>query len=108
MRTTLTIDDDLADILKHRAREVGRPFREVVNTAIRAGLAERTRPRPHVAPNTFPHSFSFRPGIDLDKLNQLVDELEAEAYAAGQRAAPKTRRETRHDSSRRQRPRSCT
>jgi hypothetical protein len=33
-------------------------------------------------PKTIPHAFGFRPGIDLNKLNQLADELEAEAYAA--------------------------
>ncbi|MCY4026124.1 MAG: hypothetical protein OXH75_07385 [Acidobacteria bacterium] len=32
-------------------------------------------------PKTIPHSFGFRPGVDLDKLNQLADELEAEATA---------------------------
>ena len=32
-------------------------------------------------PKTFPHSFGFRPGVDLDKLGQLSDELEAEAFA---------------------------
>src|SRR5262245_26605787 len=106
MRTTLTIDDDLDGLLKRRARELGRPFKDVVNTAIRAGLGEHVRPRAHGAPKTIPHSFGFRPGIDLDKLNQLVDELEAEAYAAGQRSAGKSRRSARHDSSRRQRPRS--
>jgi len=26
------------------------------------------------------HSFGFRPGIDLDKLGQLADELEVEAF----------------------------
>ena len=30
------------------------------------------------APKTIPHSFGFRPGVDLDKLGQLADELEAE------------------------------
>jgi hypothetical protein len=51
---------------------------------------------------TIPHAFGFRPGIDLDKLNQLVDELEAAIYAAGQR--PGLGRGARPD--RRQRPRS--
>ena len=32
-------------------------------------------------PKTFPHSFGLRPGVDLDKLGQLSDELEAEAFA---------------------------
>jgi hypothetical protein len=27
-----------------------------------------------------PHDFQFKPGIDLNKLNQLCDELEVEAY----------------------------
>jgi hypothetical protein len=37
-------------------------------------------------PKTFSHAFGFRPGTDLDKLNQLSDELEAEVYAAGSRS----------------------
>jgi hypothetical protein len=81
MRTTLTIDDDLAALLKQRARELGLPFRDVVNRTLRAGLGEQARPRS--APKTIPHAFGFRPGIDLDKLNQLVDELEAGERSLG-------------------------
>jgi hypothetical protein len=106
MRTTLTIDDDLAGLLKRRARELGLPFKDVVNRTLRAGLGEQARPRRHPAPKTIPHAFGFRPGIDLDKLNQLADELEAEGYAAGQRSPPRLRKAARHDSARRQRPRS--
>ncbi len=32
-------------------------------------------------PKTILHSFGFRPSVDLDKLGQLADELEAEAFA---------------------------
>jgi hypothetical protein len=71
MRTTLTIDDDLAGLLKRRAGELGLPFKEVVNTS-RAGLGEQARPRSDSVPKTIPHSFGFRPGIDPDKLNQLA------------------------------------
>jgi hypothetical protein len=43
MRTTLSLDDDLADdlaaILNRKARHSGRSFKEVVNAAIRRGLA---------------------------------------------------------------------
>jgi hypothetical protein len=28
-----------------------------------------------------PHVFGFRPGVDLDRMNQLVDELESEETA---------------------------
>ena len=95
MRTTITLDDDLAGLLKERARELGVPFKEAVNRTIRAGLAEAVAARRGPATKTIPHSFGFRPGIDLDKLGQLADELEAEAFA-----------EKLNDSSRRKRPRS--
>lgn len=81
MRTTLTLDDDLASLLEQRARETGMSFKEIVNRAIRAGLGEQARKRRGPAPRVLPHSFGFKPGVDLDKLNQLADELEAEATA---------------------------
>ena len=95
MRTTLTLDDDLAGLLKQRAQELGVPFKEAVNRAIRTGLGGAAQARPHSAPKVIPHSFGFRPGVDLDKLGQLADELEAEAYA-----------DKTHDSARRKRARS--
>lgn len=98
MRTTLTIDDDLAGLLKQRAHELGVPFKETVNRAIRAGLGEAAKKRRGAAPRTLPHSFGFKPGVDLDKLGQLADELEAEAFTA---TAERSR-----DPARRQRSRS--
>jgi hypothetical protein len=106
MRTTLTIDDDLAGLLKRRARERGVPFKEVVNRTLRAGLGEQAKSRRSAAPKTLPHAFGFRPGIDPDKLNQLADELEAEGYAAGQRRPRRLTQAGRHDSARHQRSRS--
>jgi hypothetical protein len=97
MRTTLTIDDDLAGLLKRRARELGVPFKEALNRAIRSGLGEAARPRRGAVPKTIPHSFGFRPGVDLDKLNQLADELESEAFVAASRSPrdPARRQRTR-------------
>lgn len=95
MRTTLTLDDDLAGLLKKRAGELDIPFKEAVNRTIRAGLGEAAAARPRPAPKTISHSFGFRPGIDLDKLGQLADEFEAEAFA-----------EKVHDPAGRKRPRS--
>ena len=97
MRTTLTIDDDLAGLLQQRARETGVSFKETVNRTIRAGLGQSGKRRLGRAPKTVPHSFGFHPGVDTDKLGQLADEMEAEAFAA---AASK------HDPARRKRPRS--
>lgn len=85
MRTTLTIDDDLAAILEREMKRKGMTFKELVNAALRRGLAAEQAVPPRKKVVTRPHNFGFKPGIDLDKLNQLADELEAEAVAEGLR-----------------------
>ena len=87
MRTTLTIDDDVAAILQRETKQKGMSFKDLVNATLRRGLAaERTDLSPPPLVRTRPVDLGFKPGIDLDKLNQLSDELEAEAFAAGHRA----------------------
>jgi hypothetical protein len=44
MRTTLTIDPDLADALRKKAHRARKPFKQVVNETLRAGLVAQ-RPR---------------------------------------------------------------
>jgi len=79
-RTTLTIDDDLAGILRRKAHELDLPFKELVNTALRKGLTDNsTEMQLHVV--VPPHDFgSPRAGLDFDRLKQLVDELAVEDY----------------------------
>ena len=87
MRTTLTIEDDLAAILKKKASEQGHSFKEVVNGLLRAGIAasgDHPAPRKPVIVATRP--LGLRPGYDPDKLNQLVDELEVEEHLKKQQA----------------------
>ncbi len=80
MRTTLTIDDDLAGILQRKARELDKPFKELVNTALRKGLAESLTEKKRKI-TVRPHDFgAAKAGLDMDRLNQFVDELEVEDY----------------------------
>ena len=83
MRTTLSIDDDLAAALKATAHSNGTTFKAVVNDAIRRGLSTGEKPlgkreRFHVisAPR------GFLPGVDPLQLNQLIDELEVDEVLA--------------------------
>ncbi len=79
MRTTLTLDDDIADSLKEQARLLNAPFKRIVNDVLRRGLspgAQEDRPVFRVTPL---HG-GFRPGVDPLKLNQLNDELETQAF----------------------------
>lgn len=80
MRTTLTLDADVAADLKRRSRETGRPFREVLNEAVRAGL--RGAPARRTPYRLKPASLGgVLPGVDLDRALRLADALEDDAIA---------------------------
>ena len=79
MRTTLTLDDDIAHSLKERARLLNKPFKQVVNDTLRRGMSPavgETRALYRVRPLRS----GFAAGVDPEKLNQLNDELEVEDY----------------------------
>ena len=78
MRTTLTIDDDVAAKLRELAHRRKVPFKEVVNSVLRRGLVAQEGRVKSTAPFKVEVFRSrFRPGVDPLKLNQLNDELEA-------------------------------
>jgi hypothetical protein len=79
VRTTLTLDEDLAVLLREEAARSRRPFRQVVNQAIRTGLRTDAAPQARRPFEVRGHSFRMRPGFDPDKLGQLADQLEADA-----------------------------
>lgn len=83
MRTTLTLDNDLAQRLKQAAARDSKPFKEVVNDTLRAGLGLRDKPvkkSGKIALRTF--RSRLKAGIDETKLNQLADQLEVESFLA--------------------------
>ncbi len=89
MRTTLTIDEDVAQALKDLSRKRGTSFKSVVNEVLRRGLT--TGEKPSAAREPFRVSSAprgFRTGIDPLKLNQLADELEIERFMAQSHAEP--------------------
>lgn len=81
MRTTVTLDPDVAARLRQEMRRTGDGLKVVINRVLRLGFGTSGKgPRA----NRFevrPHAFGFKPGIDLDRLNQLVDELDVDAAA---------------------------
>jgi hypothetical protein len=76
MRTTVTLDDDVAARLKALARRKRIPFKRALNEAVRAGLRTGRALSPPPAPYTQP--MGLRPGINLDKALQLAFALEDE------------------------------
>jgi hypothetical protein len=77
VRTTLTLDDDVAGKLKSEARRSGRPFRDVVNEFLRRGLNSVRETKP-----TAPFKVAARdlgemkPGVSLDSTADLLEQIE--------------------------------
>jgi hypothetical protein len=91
MRTTLTLDEDVAKRLREKARRTGDSFKEVVNSTLRRGLTgEKPSPRlPRFEVKA--KACGFRTGVDVRRLNQLNDELELEEFQRRLREeSPKT------------------
>jgi hypothetical protein len=77
VRTTLTLDDDVAADLHREARRRGVAFRLIVNEAIRRGLRPtEVEPAPFIV-NARP--MGLRPGLDLDDIEGLLELLDGPA-----------------------------
>jgi hypothetical protein len=75
MRTTVTLDPDVAARLKETARSAGISFKEALNSTVRRGF-ERGDVKPHPYRLPHPQRLEARPGVNLDKALQLAGELE--------------------------------
>lgn len=75
MRTTLTLDDDVASLLNKEARKSGESFKHIVNRFLRLGLMaskQPTRKRFVVKP----WKLGPPPGLSFDNVEELLDALE--------------------------------
>lgn len=77
VRTTLTLDDDVAAKLRSEARGSGRPFRDVVNDAIRRGFASRRAAEPAEPFRVTARDLgNLRPGLSLDNVAERLERVE--------------------------------
>lgn len=78
MRTTLTLDEDVAAKLKAESRRLDRSFRDVVNETLRRGLAQRSPKQSNqggfkvVARDLG----ALRPGLSLDNVSAIIEQVE--------------------------------
>ena len=77
MRTTLTLDDDVARLVEDAVHREHRTMKQVVNDASRKALTpEISRQGPY---RLIPHESALRPGFDPAGFNRLAGELEDDA-----------------------------
>ncbi len=84
MRTTVTLDNDVARMLDDRARRSRKTFKETLNAAVRLGLS---RVSDTAVGGDFvieTHEMGLRSGIDVAGFNSLLDEMDADAFLQSQ------------------------
>ncbi len=78
MRTTLTIDNDIAIYLREQSRLHDKSFKQVVNETLRRGMSPDTEEKPRKRFKVKPLPGGLTPEVDpmnpKDFLNQLDDE----------------------------------
>ena len=77
MRTTLTLDDDIAARLQAESRRTGRPLKVIVNEFLRAGLAQQRATRATPPFRVEPvHLGAPIAGRTYDRIGALIEEIE--------------------------------
>lgn len=77
MRTTVTLEPDVAEKLNELMKERNLTFKEAVNSTLRRGLGQEVRARPYRAPS---HAMGLKPGIDGDRIVHVMDEMADEEF----------------------------
>ena len=76
MRTTLTIDDDLAVLIEQEQRRSGASFKGTVNRVLRRGLTSEDKNANRVPFEVTPLFMGLRPGQNYDNIEALLEELD--------------------------------
>ncbi len=82
MRTTLRLDDDVADFVKEQSRAQNKSFEQVVNETLRLSMAQSAKPVDTREFLVKPCNSGLAEGIDTVRLNQVLDDLDVEEFLA--------------------------
>lgn len=81
MRTTLTLDPDVAAKARKGAAKLHKPFKEIINTALRIGLDEVLKPKAPRPYQTKPRPLGLRQGFTYDNISELIAAGEGEDHS---------------------------
>lgn len=83
MRTTVTLDPEVNRLVAAAMHRERKSFKQVVNEAIRRGLAPDRVRKARTPFRVAAHRARLLPGIDRSAFNRLADKLEDQATLAG-------------------------
>ena len=75
MRTTLSLDDDIAHLINQEIRRSGGSFKEAVNRYLRLGLIASKQPKRKKFV-VKPLAMGLPPGLSYDNIGELLDAIE--------------------------------
>lgn len=81
MRTTITLDDDVARKLRAVVHELRRPFRQVVNEFLRLGLNARQSMGKQTAFRVRPKRLGQVRGRQYDNIAALLEDIEGPEHS---------------------------
>lgn len=76
MRTTLTLDDDVAALLEKENRRANEPMKQTVNRVLRSGLAHTARPQKPKRFKVKPYKLNLPPEWTSGSIQELIDMVE--------------------------------
>ena len=76
----MTLDPDVAAKAKKGAIKLGKPFKEVINAALRVGLDEVLKPLAAKPYQTKPRPLGLREGLTYDNITELLARAEGEDH----------------------------
>ena len=79
-RTTITLEDDVRAKLEAEVRKSGKSFKETVNETLRLGLFSREKARVSEPFEIRAWDMGVKPGYNLDKTWDLIEEIEGPDY----------------------------
>jgi hypothetical protein len=89
MRTTVTLEKDVEQMLRSAMHRSRHSFKATLNNALRAGLTAKPVQTRHARFVVKARPMGLRAGIDPASLNKLADDLETDSVRAkAQRAKP--------------------
>jgi len=77
----LTLDPDVASKAKEGAAKLHKPFKEIVNLALRVGLDAVLAPKPAKRYRTKARPLGLRQGFSYDNISELLARAEGEDHA---------------------------
>ena len=76
MRTTVTLDPDVAAKVKAEMRRTGRSFKEVLNSMVRKGAVQSSEKEEKEPFRVQARNLGHRPGLNYDNIGELLEQIE--------------------------------